>query len=1121
MSGECVISFGKHKGKTYQTIASSDPGYCQWCLRQDNPGATLSHLLSYLKTVPEYSSAKGSGGEGVEGVQPSCSSQQSQPILYSSQPTSHSVSSPQTRLNTSQHSGLTSPQLPFAAVGRPSHSPAVYATAETQHTTYAHITPQANPTPCANAPPNTHATPQTQPPRHTYPTTHSLPTPQPAHVLRHGYNHHSPGLTPTPSPSPQPPARILPPSSSPATHLSHPARPAYHTRPPTDPAYPTRPSVSAVGAPDAHRTSALQSQLNQGDPRQPSSCIAHHHPTHDTLPPHPPHSSNADGTQAQTVTSSLDVFQFKGIGGHPLASNSSTSLRTTATLPTSESTSPAPAPAPAPKRPPPRRMSGPQWASEYSFQLTDNPNDTHPTKAVDHATAHTGAPMRPHNAHLPHFTHPIPAHSQQPPGTFPPFHHDDRLAQCLDRQAITRVPLDGPISIELASLTHFRCLSTYRKKLATFLPKPLYSYLMTLSPTIVPGERGSTSLNLPAGAYQSTLKALSERFEAPVEAIPDFVLRAFDAFSVYTPAVRIPKKTANILLGVTSPITSRKAKDVKTLLGDTLQQGLRPFQIEGIEYGLKRNGRVLIGDEMGLGKTLQALGVAAFYHDEWPLLVVCPSSIRFQWKDQALRWLPHIVSIDDVCVVKNGKSVIPPQSKIIVISYDLLTKNERFHSQAYKVVVVDESHYIKSTTAKRTQILTPLLRSARRAMLLSGTPALNKPTELYTQLSALLPEFATYDEFASRFADKVQNPWSRRTEYQGSRHAEELHLLLKNSVMIRRLKKEVQKELPPKVRSRVPVEVDEKEMKEIKRLMGQLKSLESDMKAASETASIDVSDNQFTLDGPQKNNKVLVTELFTLTGRAKAKAAAEYVSYLIQNDCKFLVFGHHIEVLDVIEQQVIKDKVDYVRIDGRTPQDHRESLVKKFQQRSECQVAILSITACGQGLDLTAAGTVVFAELYWVPGQMMQAEDRAHRMGTEYSTIDVHYLVAEDTIDETVWKTLNKKWGSMTSTLDGREQAIEADSLSKGRTGRVAQLTDVVADCQNRKRMRENREKGNRAPSTSLKAQKRKRRTLITSSPSSGDVSDLSELSELSESCEKPERTEVEQKSITSFFAPL
>jgi len=131
---------------------------------------------------------------------------------------------------------------------------------------------------------------------------------------------------------------------------------------------------------------------------------------------------------------------------------------------------------------------------------------------------------------------------------------------------------------------------------------------------------------------------------------------------------------------------------------------------------------------------------------------------------------------------------------------------------------------------------------------------------------------------------------------------------------------------------------------------------------------------------------------FSTTAAVKTRAASEYMGYLIECGCKHVIFGHHQIMLDALEAKAIKMKIKHIRIDGSTPSNKREDLIKNFMENDECLVAILSITACGVGLNLTAAGTVVFSELYWVPGVMLQAEDRCHRLGSEFASVVIHYL---------------------------------------------------------------------------------------------------------------------------------
>ena len=129
---------------------------------------------------------------------------------------------------------------------------------------------------------------------------------------------------------------------------------------------------------------------------------------------------------------------------------------------------------------------------------------------------------------------------------------------------------------------------------------------------------------------------------------------------------------------------------------------------------------------------------------------------------------------------------------------------------------------------------------------------------------------------------------------------------------------------------------------------------------------------------------------------------------LLQNDVKMLIFAHHVVVLDGIEAALVEKKVRFMRIDGRVSKEARHESVKQFQEEEGMRVALLSITAAGVGLTLTAASTVVFAELHWTPGMMIQAEDRAHRIG-QLSSVNCHYLIGEGSLDDMLYRQLERK----------------------------------------------------------------------------------------------------------------
>ncbi len=171
-----------------------------------------------------------------------------------------------------------------------------------------------------------------------------------------------------------------------------------------------------------------------------------------------------------------------------------------------------------------------------------------------------------------------------------------------------------------------------------------------------------------------------------------------------------------------------------------------------------------------------------------------------------------------------------------------------------------------------------------------------------------------------------------------------------------------------------------------------------------------------------------VMKTFKATAEAKIKCVIEYIELLLRNEVKFLLFAHHHIMIDALEQRLQKIGTGYIRIDGRTPPGRRCELVEHFQGDTHVRVALLSITACGQGLTLTAAHTVVFAELHWVPGQLVQAEDRAHRIGQRQS-VDIRYCIAEGTLDERMFFYLDRKHRETTGVLDGvvRGMAIEEE----------------------------------------------------------------------------------------------
>jgi SWI/SNF-related matrix-associated actin-dependent regulator 1 of chromatin subfamily A len=433
---------------------------------------------------------------------------------------------------------------------------------------------------------------------------------------------------------------------------------------------------------------------------------------------------------------------------------------------------------------------------------------------------------------------------------------------------------------------------------------------------------------------------------------------------------------------------------------------------------------------MGLGKTLQAIGIAINYRAEWPCLIVVPSSVRLQWADQFQKWAPEIKS-DDINIVMNGYSqnfitflIFTRKgscNKLVnIISYDLLVRQKEVND--FKVVILDESHLIKSYNAKRTACIKPICERANRVILLSGTPALSRPAELYSQISAVDPKLLpNWTQFGMRYCAGYYAKY--RMNYDGASNLAELHLLLENTIMIRRLKADVLSELPDKHRFQVCISVNKKYTQKLAAVAKELKNAKSELyKANTREQAKD----------PRNEKHRLVLELYKSLGQSKLPAIGQYIKDILETEdptTKYLIFGHHKSVLDGICETLKSKNVEYIRIDGRTPTHQRFDFMNIFQDDPTCRFAVLSLTAAGVGLNLTAASVVLFAELYWNPGSLKQAEDRAHRLGQK-RIVEIRYLTAKGTMDDYLWDMIANKLSVIGETLNGQtNDTLEASKL--------------------------------------------------------------------------------------------
>jgi SWI/SNF-related matrix-associated actin-dependent regulator 1 of chromatin subfamily A len=404
-----------------------------------------------------------------------------------------------------------------------------------------------------------------------------------------------------------------------------------------------------------------------------------------------------------------------------------------------------------------------------------------------------------------------------------------------------------------------------------------------------------------------------------------------------------------------------------------------PFQRAGIAYALGRES-TLLADEMGLGKTIQAIGVCNATKPE-TVLIVCPASLKLNWRNELQRWLVDERRID---IVNGGGEVFPAHPDIVVINYDVLTKHaDALHGRTWDIVILDEAHFCKNPKAKRTKAA--LAISAERKLVLTGTPIPNRPVEIQAVAGYLAPSrFGHFFKFAMRYCDahQTRHGW----DFLGASNLPELQEQLRSSIMVRRLKADVLDELPPKRRQVIVLDgADYKEELRVQELA----------EAESQTTS------------PRIKFEELSRERH-LMALAKVPAILDHLKGI---DHPVVIFAHHKDVIAALASEL-----DCVTLTGDHTTEERQAAVESFQ-RGDVQYFIGSLGAAGVGITLTRASHVLFAELDWVPGNLSQAEDRCHRIG-QHDSVLVQHLVVDESIDARQVELVVEKQGVLDASLD-------------------------------------------------------------------------------------------------------
>jgi SWI/SNF-related matrix-associated actin-dependent regulator 1 of chromatin subfamily A len=324
-------------------------------------------------------------------------------------------------------------------------------------------------------------------------------------------------------------------------------------------------------------------------------------------------------------------------------------------------------------------------------------------------------------------------------------------------------------------------------------------------------------------------------------------------------------------------------------------------------------------------------------------------------------------------------------------------------AQKWDVLILDEVHYLKNPKARRTAnvfggkvgdtILKPII--SKRNLALTGTPVLNRPKEIYGVLKFLCPfGFPVKRDFLERYCNLHLDEFGRWND-MGASNLEELQKKLRCTVMLRRDKSQVLKELPPKTRQVIEIEPGE--------------SLKKKLVKEYEEASF--KDFKIEFDD--------VSSMRKETGLAKVKHAIAFLENAIAQSGKVVAFAHHKDVI-----KAISDKLPSVVVTGDTPLKRRNENVEAFQNNPNIKLFLGNIQAAGVGITLTASSHVVFIEGSWTPGELSQAEDRVHRIGQTQNVL-IQHLVWAESLDSYMARKVIGKQEAITEIMETDLEFLE------------------------------------------------------------------------------------------------
>lgn len=495
--------------------------------------------------------------------------------------------------------------------------------------------------------------------------------------------------------------------------------------------------------------------------------------------------------------------------------------------------------------------------------------------------------------------------------------------------------------------------------------------------------------------------------------------------------MQMPKRFASYFQGAlessgfsfASSFTPEAPKISVGELSPVLAQRLRPYQLQGVRWmqGLAQQGfSGILADEMGLGKTLQTLAFLEAFLRATPTgraLIVCPTSLVENWRQEAARFTPSLQTL-----VLHGHQRAKafdqiPQVDLVITSYALLRRDlERYRDLEFKVVVLDEAQHIKNRSSLNAQSAKSL--KADHRLVLTGTPLENSLLDLWSIFDFLMPG---YLGTATDFRERYEIPISK---HQDAAAQKRLHHRLRPFVL-RRTKLQVAPELPPHLEQISYCELSEEQKEAYTAILEQgRKEVVGGESPTRRTAILSTllrlrqvccHLNLLPSDSPKEWREP----------SGKLDYFRELLDEAIDGGHRILVFSQFVEMLKILRASLDQSKIAYCYLDGSTRD--RQGEVDRFQKNNDIPVFLISLKAGGTGLNLTAADMVIHFDPWWNPAVEDQATARAHRIG-QSRMVNSYKLIASNTVEDKIVQLQAKKKNLIASNIT--EEQVFLESLS-------------------------------------------------------------------------------------------